>query len=112
MSFKLKNSIRTIKDTTDEKTNVKKILKKSFLVWWVRWKIINRMTTKNIYAAGTCLLRKAISKKMGTKNHKCNLLVLIALMSKIRATNDNKAEWWSTKGVPLEGYAKIEKHIA
>ena len=50
------------------------------------------MTTKNIYKAGTCLLRKAVNKKMGTKNHKCNLLVLIALISKIRATNDNKAE--------------------
>ena len=70
------------------------------------------MTTKNTYAAGTCLLRKAMSKKIGTKNHKCNLLVCIALIRKIRDANDNKAEWWSTKGVPLEGYAKIEKHVA
>ena len=25
--------------------------------------------------------------------------------------NEKKAEWWSTNGVPLDGYAKIEKKI-
>ena len=58
---------------------------------------------KKIYDAGTCLLKKAKNKKTGTKNHKLNLLVLNDLMSKIIAIIDKKVEWWSTKGVPLEG---------
>ena len=91
--------------------SVIKIWINSFFSWCRRWRKVKNIATKKIYAAGTCLLKKAKNKKTGTNNHKLNLLVLNDLISKIIAIIDNKVEWWSTKGVPLDGYANIEKQI-
>ena len=74
-----------------------------------RWKIVRAIINNNIYDAGTCLLKKAKNKNKGTKNQKYKLFLSIALIKITIAIRDNNAEWWSTKGVPLEGYDKIEK---
>ena len=87
------------------------ILNDSFLVCCNKWKLIIKITLIKIYVAGTCLLKKPRNKKKGIKNQKYDFFVLIANIKNITEINDKNAEWWSTKGVPLDGYASKAKQI-
>ena len=87
----------------DVRKSVIKILIISFLFWYKRCIAINTNTEKKMYVAGTCLLKKAKKRKTGTNDQYKILFFLNAKIKKIIATKDNKAEWWSTNGVPLDG---------
>ena len=52
--------------------------------------------------------KKAKPKKIGNKYQRNLFSLLIARMEKYTPNKEKKAAWWSTKGVPLEGYASIE----
>ena len=52
--------------------------------------------------------RKAKQKKNGN-NIQYNLCsLLIAKIRKYTPNKEKKAEWWSAKGVPLDGYASTD----
>ena len=59
---------------------------------------------------GTCFEKKANPKHIGNKNQDIFFSFFIAKI-KIQIPNkEKKAEWWSTKGVPLVGYASTENN--
>ena len=99
----LKKNNTELINKTDEDINDNIILKKIFLFWCVRWMRVIIIIDKIIYAAGTCLLKKAKNIKIGIKNQWKNLLVLIEIIKAYKAIIDKKVEWWSTNGVPLDG---------
>ena len=68
--------------------------------------------TNKMQEEGDCLQKKAKKKHIGIKNQKNFLSVFIANKKKKIPANEKKVEKWSGKGVPIEGFAKIEKQDA
>ena len=63
--------------------------------------------SNNKYADGICLEKKEINKNKGIKNQYIGLLFLKANTVNRTEINEKMAAWWSMKGVPADGYAKI-----
>ena len=110
--LRFKNKKKKIIDEKEEIKIIDKILKIFFLVWKMRWNDKIIIIIKKIYVEVTCLLRKAKAIKIGIKNHWYALPLIIDQIKIFKVNIDKNVEWWSTKGVPLDGYANIEKQAA
>ena len=85
--------------------NVSSIFFKSkFIIKYKHDKII---TNKEIFPVGVCLLKKEIAKIIGRKNQYILEFVFMAKIKNSKEIIESMEAWWSTKGVPADGYAKI-----
>ena len=58
---------------------------------------------------GVCFVKKDKPTKIGSKNQLNFNFELIANMKQSKDIVDKYEDWWSTYGVPDDGYAKYER---
>ncbi len=97
---------------TDKINNDPQIPKKIFLILKLKtkWTSERNEIIKKVYPDGVCLVKNETPNIIGRMNHHSLELVFNANIKHKIAIADKYDDWWSTYGVPEDGYAKKDKN--